>query len=275
MKQINQINRNVNEFFWFVAKQAHASIFGAVLLFIFLFTELVDVPYIHRYDFIFLSAIITQIVLIATKKETRGEVLMIGIFHIIATLMELFKTSPDVSSWVYPGDAIFMIATVPLFSGFLYSAVGSYLARAWKTFQFRFGNYPSFLYTVVVAVLIYMNFFTHHFITDIRLLIFVAIIILYFRTRIYFTVLKQERSMSLLVGFSLVSCFIWIAENIGTFSSIWLYPSQINGWELVSIHKLGAWFLLMIVSFVLISALHVERNKETNKLEIVDKKIYS
>lgn len=251
------------EFYWFVIKQGYASIFGAVLLFVFLVTEYVEVPFITRYDFIFLSAILTQVILIATKKETKGEVLMIGVFHFLATMMELFKTSPEIESWFYPDQGFFMIATVPLFSGFLYSAVGSYLARVWRAFKFRFTNYPNFLHTAIVATLIYINFFTHHFIYDIRLLLFIAIAYLYYKTQIYFTVLKKERSMPLLLGFFLVTLFIWIAENAGTFFSVWLYPSQIDGWELVGFQKIGSWFLLMVVSFVLISSLHRKELKSS------------
>ncbi|CAH0445388.1 DUF817 family protein [Ralstonia syzygii] len=42
-------------------------------------------------------------------------------------------------------------------------------------------------------------------------------------------------------------------ENIGTFTHTWLYPSQLRGWELVSISKLGAWFMLTIMSYVMVT----------------------
>ncbi len=62
--------------------------------------------------------------------------------------------------------------------------------------------------------------------------------------------------MPLLIGWFLVALFIWFAENIGTFAHAWSYPNQRNGWELVSPAKLGAWYLLMIISFVLVSLVH-------------------
>jgi uncharacterized membrane protein YoaT (DUF817 family) len=62
--------------------------------------------------------------------------------------------------------------------------------------------------------------------------------------------------MPLLVGFLLIALFIWLAENIGTFSRAWIYPDQIGGWVPVSPSKLGAWYLLMIVSFVLVTIVH-------------------
>jgi uncharacterized membrane protein YoaT (DUF817 family) len=65
--------------------------------------------------------------------------------------------------------------------------------------------------------------------------------------------------MPLLLGFLLVALFIWIAENVGTWSRAWIYPRQANGWTPVSISKLGAWYLLMIISFVLVSFVHTPR----------------
>jgi uncharacterized membrane protein YoaT (DUF817 family) len=60
----------------------------------------------------------------------------------------------------------------------------------------------------------------------------------------------------MLAGFLLVALFIWFAENLGTFAAAWVYPSQRDGWHMVAIDKLGAWYLLMLLSFVLVSAVH-------------------
>jgi uncharacterized membrane protein YoaT (DUF817 family) len=62
--------------------------------------------------------------------------------------------------------------------------------------------------------------------------------------------------MPLLLGWFLVAVFIWLAENIATFARGWVYPDQENGWTLVSPGKLGAWYLLMYISFVLVAAVH-------------------
>jgi uncharacterized membrane protein YoaT (DUF817 family) len=59
--------------------------------------------------------------------------------------------------------------------------------------------------------------------------------------------------MPLLVGFGLVSLFIWLAENTGTGTRVWLYPNQTAGWSPVPAAKLGSWFLLMIVSYVMVT----------------------
>jgi uncharacterized membrane protein YoaT (DUF817 family) len=62
--------------------------------------------------------------------------------------------------------------------------------------------------------------------------------------------------MPLLLGLALVALFIWLAENIGTFTAAWVYPNQRHGWELVSLGKLGSWFLLMLISYTLVAAIN-------------------
>ena len=98
-----------------------------------------------------------------------------------------------------------------------------------------------------------MNFFAHHWIWDFRWLLFAATALLFWRTRFYFTPDRTRRWMPALLGFLLVALFIWIAENLGTWSRAWLYPDQAGGWSPVSLAKLGSWYLLMIISVVLVS----------------------
>lgn len=81
---------------------------------------------------------------------------------------------------------------------------------------------------------------------------------------IHFKVDKVYRRMPLLLGFGLVSLFIWIAENIATFTRVWIYPSQSDAWHLVPLTKLVAWFLLMMLSFVLVSLVNRPRLHTTD-----------
>jgi uncharacterized membrane protein YoaT (DUF817 family) len=150
---------------------------------------------------------------------------------------------------------------VPLFSGFMYSCIGSYLCRAWRLFDFRFSNHPRRRSLIALSVAIYLNFFTHHFMADLRWLLFAAAAWLLGRTTVHFKVWRDHRAMPLLLGLVLVSVFIWLSENIGTFTKIWLYPSQRLGWSMVSFDKLGSWFLLLIISYTLVSLVNAPRDK--------------
>lgn len=244
------------EFVVFGLKQGWACLFGGALLALLIATRVVwpQDAALARYDFLFLAALALQGTLLATKLEQPAEAVVIFLFHVVGTAMELFKT--DAGSWIYPEDNFFRIAGVPLYSGFMYAAVGSYLARVTRIFDMRYSHYPPLAPTVVLAAAIYLNFFTHHFVADVRWLLFAAAGALYFRTWVHFRVFRFTHRMPLLVGFLLVALFIWFAENAGTWSRAWLYPGQEAGWTPVSIHKLGAWYLLMIISFVLVTLVH-------------------
>ncbi len=247
----------LKEFWLFTYKQASACIFGAFLLALMLITKFwYPIDFLHRYDFIFLAAILFQVILLVFRLESKQEALVIIIFHIVATIMELFKTSDAIGSWTYPEEYVFGIGNVPLFTGFMYSAVGSYIARIWRIFDFKFSYYPQRSYTVVLVALIYINFFTHHFIWDFRWVLIGVTVLLYYKTNIYFLLDKKHRYMPLLVGWFLVALFIWFAENIATYANIWIYPNQSAEWKMVSFSKLTSWYMLMLLSFVLITLIH-------------------
>ena len=241
------------EFLLFGFKQGWACLFGALLLAPLLATHFfypADAP-LHRYDFLTLSAVAIQAGMLAFRLETWAEAKVILIFHVVGTVMELFKTAAG--SWIYPEESLLHIGAVPLFSGFMYAAVGSYIARVWRIFDFRYTAYPPRWATWLLAAAIYINFFAHHWLPDIRMALFAATGLLFWRTRVHFRNWRAHRWMPLLLGFLLVALFIWGAENIGTFARAWTYPGQENGWRMVSLAKLGSWFLLMLISFVLVA----------------------
>lgn len=247
------------EFAVFGLKQAWACLFGGALLFLIIATKYLwpDGAALARYDFLFLAALALQVLLLAGRLETFGEAKVILIFHLVGTAMEVFKTGAG--SWIYPEESFFRIAGVPLFSGFMYAAVGSYIARITRIFDMRYTGYPALWTTGLLSAAIYVNFFSHHFVADIRLLLFAATALLFLRTVVHYRVFRFRHRMPLLLGFLLVALFIWVAENIGTWSRAWIYPGQANGWAPVSVSKLGAWYLLMIISFVLVTLVHRPR----------------
>jgi uncharacterized membrane protein YoaT (DUF817 family) len=249
----------LHEFVCFGVKQARASLFGGCVLALLLGTWAWYPPgaWLARYDFLVLAALALQLVLIVSGLETRDEARVILCFHLVGTAMEVFKTA--MGSWVYPESSVLRLGGVPLFTGFMYAAVGSYIARAWRLFDFRFVRHPPFAATAWLALAIYANFFAHHFLPDARWLLFAALGWLFGRTWILFRVRHVHRRMPLLLGFVLVALFIWLAENLGTFAAAWRYPMQRHGWTLVPLGKLGAWLLLMVISYVPVSAVARKR----------------
>ncbi|WP_244485756.1 DUF817 domain-containing protein [Bradyrhizobium tropiciagri] len=243
----------VYEFLRFGVKQAWACLFGGIAVALMIGSWRFYPPdaVLARYDFLFLSMLAVQVALLAGKLETWEEARVILTYHVVGTAMEVFKT--QVGSWIYPEPSIFRIGGVPLFSGFMYSCIGSYICRCWRLFDFRFVQHPRRLGLIALSVAIYLNFFSHHYVIDLRWGLFAWAIRLFGRTRIHFKVWTRDRSMPLLLGLVLVSLFIWFTENIGTFTKTWLYPSQRLGWSMVGIEKLGSWFLLLIISYTLVS----------------------
>ncbi|MBT2530970.1 DUF817 domain-containing protein [Arthrobacter sp. ISL-48] len=237
----------------FGLKQAWACIFGALLLAVILAARLwypADAG-MARNDFLTLAAVAIQILMVASRLETPRELRVIALFHLVGTAMELFKT--DVGSWSYDAEGFLRIGAVPLFSGFMYAAVGSYMVRVYRLFDLRFTRYPRRWITAILAAAIYLNFFAHHYIPDGRWVLLAAVVIIYGRCVMHFRVFRRQFRMPLILAFLLVALFIWIAENIATWSGAWLYPSQLNGWHMVSSDKLASWFLLMIISVVLVA----------------------
>ena len=195
------------EFVVFGLKQAWACLFGGLMLAMILVTRLwwPDIG-LARYDFWFLAAVVIQIAMLVTRLETPSEAKVILIFHIVGTGMELFKTAAG--SWIYPEEALFRLGGVPLFSGFMYACVGSYMARILRIFDITFTRYPPVWMTVVLAVAIYVNFFSHHFIFDFRWLLFAVVLLLYGRSTMHYRVFRFEHRMPMLLAFLLVALFI-------------------------------------------------------------------
>jgi len=244
------------EFVVFGLKQGWACLFGGLMLALLLGTALFwpDGAALARYDFLVIAALAIQIGMIALRLETLAEARVIVIFHVVGTVMELFKTGAG--SWTYPEPSLLRIGDVPLFSGFMYACVGSYMARIQRIFDIRFERYPPVWITALLALAIYVNFFSHHFVPDMRIPLFVVLALVYARTMMHYRVHRFWHRMPILLAFGLVTFFIWVAENLGTWSRAWLYPSQLEGWRMVGIEKFGSWYLLMTISVVLVTLVH-------------------
>jgi uncharacterized membrane protein YoaT (DUF817 family) len=251
------------EFTMFVLKQGWACLFGGLLLCAIITTKLIwqpDWP-LHRYDALFLFAIGTQALFLRYKLETWEEARVILLFHLTGTAMEWFKVYAG--SWGYPEPGLFKILGVPLFSGFMYAAVGSYMARVIRIFDMRFAPYPPLWVTWGLAIAIYINFFAHHFLPDIRIALFAATVLIFARTRIWFCIHDADWWMPLPLAAFLSSLALWVAENIGTATGTWVYSGQSPA-HLVSFAKIGSWYLLLYVAFVTVtvvsrSAIHSDK----------------
>jgi uncharacterized membrane protein YoaT (DUF817 family) len=187
--------------------------------------------------------------MLAFRLETLDEAKVIVMFHIVGTIMEVFKTAAG--SWIYPEAAIFRIGGVPLFSGFLYASIGSYIARSWRLFDFRFTRHcgpftfypPRFtsIFSHIIMLWTYASRCSRCWHT--------CSVEPGFTTRFIIAIGECRCCWDLF----LVASFIWFAENFGTLTKTWIYPNQMNGWVMVPFGKLSAWILLMSISYVMVA----------------------
>ena len=253
--KLTGFGRFAAEFLYFGIKEARACLFVAMF-----FSALFMVPRsgvfgIPRYDALLIIALAIQAWMVWAKLETLDELRAICLFHVIGFVLEVFKTSAGIQSWAYPDFAYSKLFGVPLFSGFMYAAVGSYVIQAWRLLDVRIRHHPPYWMAGLNALAIYANFFTHHYIGDYRWYIAAFTLGLYARASVVFRPLDRDRSMPLLLSFILIGFFIWLAENISTFFGVWRYPNQIGAWAVVHLGKWSSWSLLVIMTFTIVANL--------------------
>lgn len=245
----------MREFVIFGLKQARACIFAGSFFVLLFASNHIPLFGLLRYDFLFIAALVIQAILYLTGVETKDEVKTIFLFHLVGFVLEVFKTSHAIGSWSYPEPGFFKILGVPLYSGFMYAAVGSYISQSWRIMKLELILPPPYLMSVMLGALMYINFFTHHFLPDIRWVLIALVFIIFWKTRVNFTVTNIRRTLRMDVSFILIAFFIWIAENISTYFGAWQYPNQIHEWNVVGMSKITSWFMMVIISFIIVSYL--------------------
>ena len=247
--------RAVVEFLYFGAKCARACLFAGLFFAAVFLVPRAGLLGLPRYDLLLVIALAIQAWMLWAGLESRDEVKAITLFHLIGFCLEVFKTSPAIGSWSYPDFAYTKVFGVPLFSGFMYAAVGSYIIQAWRLFDLRIRHHPPYWMAAVIAMAIYANFYTHHFIGDYRWYLAACALGLYARTRVIYRPYDRDRTMPLLLSFVLIGFFIWLAENVSTFFSIWRYPDQLGAWTTVHWSKWSSWSLLVVMTFTIVANL--------------------
>lgn len=244
---------------YFIKNQCISSVFPLIIFSTLFISNRIELP-IPRYDFILLVCIITQIIFVLTRFETKEELKVISVFHVIGLAMEIFKV--HMGSWSYPEEAYSKVFGVPLYSGFMYASVASYLCQCWKRYSVALTHYPRNTLVCFIGLFIYVNFYIHHFIYDFRWVITALLVLIFFRSSLSFRVQNHQLKLPLVLIFFLAGLLIWIAENIATFLGAWHYPNQENGWELVHLGKISSWFLLIIVSFIIVATIQHKRTEK-------------
>ncbi|PXX45270.1 uncharacterized membrane protein YoaT (DUF817 family) [Undibacterium pigrum] len=249
------------EFWYFGIKEIRACLFVGLFFASILIVPKAGLFGLPRYDVLFVIALLIQGGMVWSKLETVDELKAVTLFHLVGFALEVFKVSGQIQSWAYPEFGYTKLWGVPLFSGFMYASIGSYIIQAWRLFDLRIRHHPPYWMAALIGILIYLNFFTHHYIGDYRWYLAACALGLYARSSVVFRPLDRDRSMPLLLSFVLIGFFIWLAENMGTFFGIWRYPNQLGAWSTVHLGKWSSWSLLVIMTFTIVAHLkHIKRH---------------
>ncbi|CAM5712266.1 DUF817 domain-containing protein [Streptomyces aurantiogriseus] len=237
--------RQLAQFAWL---QARSCAFAVALFAGMAVSTLLPPLPVARYDLLLAYGVLLTGVGYLLGWETRREVAVVAACHVLGLAFEMVKV--HVGAWSYPEPALAEIAGVPLYGGFMYAAVGSYVCRSWRLFDLTLTGYRA-RGTALLAAGLYVNFLSHHWLPDLRWALGALLLAVTTGTWVHFTIGDRRHRMPLALSFALIGFFLWLAENIATYLGAWSYPHQLHGWEPVSVSKWISWALLISVTFVI------------------------
>ncbi|AIQ74306.1 MULTISPECIES: DUF817 domain-containing protein [Paenibacillus] len=252
--------KSITQLLHFGYHQAMSCIFPIAIFGTLALSNIIEMPFLYRYDAILLILLTVQYLMYRTGLETLDEIKVICVFHVIGLLLEIYKVK--MGSWAYPEPGFTKVFGVPLYSGFMYASVASFMCQIWRRLKMDMTGWPGLASAGLLGGAIYLNFFTHHFIPDFRWWLTALVVVVFWKTWIIYRVRTVTYRMPLTLAFFIVGFFIWLAENIATFFNAWKYPDQYQTWQLVSFSKISSWFLLVIISVIIVAQLkHVKASR--------------
>lgn len=235
----------------FVWLEAQACAFPFALVALLALTRAVELPWIARYDWMFVFCVLIQLVMVALRIETWRDAAVVGLFHLLGMGLELYKVSNG--SWSYPGESLLAVGPVPLYAGFMYGSVASFMALAWRKHRLHPEGWPPTPAALLVGVLIYLQFFVPTWSIASRIAMVIVVAFAFRRCTVHFDCAGDRYWIPMPLAFLLIGSMIYVAENIATFLGAWSYPYQAEGWVPVHGAKLFSWVLLMTVSLIVVA----------------------
>jgi uncharacterized membrane protein YoaT (DUF817 family) len=219
-------------------------------------TSVIHLGFLPRYDAVLFLCLSFQMGMLAFRMETPKEFATIFLFHAMGTALEMFKVNHG--GWYYPEPSWLKVMGVPLYSGFMYASVGSFILACWKRFDLRVEGFPRYAAVVPLVIATYANFFTNYWLWDMKPMLLIVAIALFARTRIGGRIGTSVARVRLPMVFLVLGPVVWCAENVGTWLGSWEYPRQADGWVAVPPDKLLSWTVLVMVSFLVVTLVRRE-----------------
>ncbi|RYG86385.1 DUF817 family protein [bacterium] len=206
---------------------------------------------IARYDFLLLWCLGLQAWMMLSGRERGREIAIVAAFHLLGLGLEMYKVR--YGSWSYPESAVTKVLDVPLYSGFMYASVASYMMNARRTLNLRFHGVPAAPMLVLGTGAIYANFLLARRFGDVRGWILAGLALLLWPMRVEFDWNRKRTRMPILVALTLIGFFVFLAENVCTALGAWVYPHQAAGWQPVEMGKIVSWILMSTVALLVIT----------------------
>lgn len=236
-------------FLGFFLAEVRASVF-ALGLFLGLALSHLPLP-LERYDFLLVWCLGLQGAMIATGREWGREIVIVAAFHLLGLGLEAYKVRHG--SWSYPEPALTKVLDVPLYSGFMYASVASYMLGAKRVMRLEFAAMPPRWVLVVGLVAVYANFLLARLFGDVRWWIVLLLATALWRARAVFDYGAGRVRMPVILALALIGGFVFLAENLCTALGTWVYPRQASGWRPVEAGKIVSWILMSTVAFLTIT----------------------
>ena len=200
---------------------------------------------VARTDALFVFGVLGLVAMFALGWNALGDALPIGAVFLAGVVLEWQRTGAG--AWAYEAGGVLQFGQKPLFVGFMYAAVGSYIIRSLRLKALMVTGMPAIWIGLGAGAVIYGSYFLS-LPSWVRPLLLTFVVIVFSGARV------RSPSGSWLyvpVALAMAAVLLWVAENVGTFTGTWSYPGQ-GAYEFVSLSKIGAWFLLLNVCFLLV-----------------------
>ena len=190
----------IKQLLHFTYEQALSCLFPVVIFLTLALSKLITIPGLYRYDFILIVCLLMQWFMYKTRLETKDELKVITVFHLIGLLLEIYKV--HFGSWSYPEEAYSKVLE------FHFTAV-----LCMRVSQVTYAKHgEECIYKCIIGQKLFCNtsrsndllqFFTHHFIYDFRWVLTLLLFIVFFRTFVEFSLRGVTYKMPLVLSFSL------------------------------------------------------------------------
>ena len=196
---------HIKQLLHFTYEQTLSCLFPVVIFLTLALSKIVSIPGLYRYDFILIACLLMQWIMYKTGLETKDELKVITVFHLIGLLLEIYKV--HFGSWSYPEEAYSKIFEFRFTAALCTQVSQVTYAKRGEGCIYKCIITESYFYRAIRSNDL-LQFFTHHFLYDFRWFLTLLLFIVFFRTFVEFSLRGVTYKIPLVLSFSLsVSSF--------------------------------------------------------------------